>query len=467
MYLIDIDDQEIEHNIRALLTSFYPGCDIAYNSEGADVELSISVKGTLVSIGDEQYTIDSLDRLFGVTKLIYKILSKNTGISLPWGMLTGVRPSKILYSHIASGSGRDECIDYLVKERFVSPKKAKLAYEVASKEYKLLGGMNYSDHYSLYVGIPFCPTRCLYCSFTAYPISRYEKRVDEYLDALCRELAAVRDMMSGRVLDTIYIGGGTPTTLKPEQLDRLLGFIEEKFDLSNLKEFSLEAGRPDSIDEDKLRVIGSHRVDRISINPQTMQDKTLEVIGRKHKVEDIYKAYDLAKIIGFTNINMDLIAGLPGESSDEFRDSLMRCIELKPSNITVHCLSVKRAARLNLMKDVYKDMTFDGIEVAVPLSFDLLSDAGYKPYYMYRQRNQAGNQENVGYSMEGSECLYNILIMEELQTIIACGAGAASKFVYPQGDRNRIERAENVKDVEGYIKRIDEMIERKRILWNN
>ena len=270
--------------------------------------------------------------------------------------------------------------------------------------------------------------------------------------------------MKGRPLDTIYFGGGTPTSLPAEDIDAILCKLEQLFDTKNVLEFTVEAGRPDSITEEKLKVLASHGISRISINPQTMNQKTLDLIGRRHTVENVKEKFHMARELGFDNINMDLIMGLPGEDLDDVKHTLEEIEALKPDSLTVHSLAIKRAARLNMFKEEYADLKISNTPEMIALSEACARRMGMEPYYLYRQKNMAGNFENVGYSLPGKACLYNILIMEELATIVACGAGTTTKVVFPS--ENRRERCENVKEVEQYISRIDEMIGRKeKILY--
>ena len=335
--------------------------------------------------------------------------------------------------------------------------------KTAVYEKKLLETLDYKNGYSLYIGIPFCPTTCLYCSFTSFPISQW-KEPQVYLDALFHEMKATAERMKGKVLDTVYFGGGTPTSLKADSLDWLLSKLEDIFDLSNVRELTVEAGRPDSITREKLAVLKKHGVTRISINPQTMNQRTLDFIGRRHTVEQVKECFYMARQMGFDNINMDLIVGLPEERMEDVRHTMEEIFSLNPDSITVHSLAVKRAARLNTMKEIYKNLKITNTQEMIDLTAEYAVRMGMEPYYLYRQKNMAGNFENVGYAKEGKACLYNILIMEEKQTIVACGAGSTSKRVYPNG---RIERCENVKEVVLYIEKIDEMIERKRKLFED
>jgi oxygen-independent coproporphyrinogen-3 oxidase len=322
--------------------------------------------------------------------------------------------------------------------------------------------LDYEDGYSLYVGIPFCPTTCLYCSFTSYPYSRWEKRMEEYIVALEKEIRFVKEHFADKKLNTIYFGGGTPTTLPPVYLDRILGQITEGFDLSYLKEWTVEGGRPDSITPEKLAVLRKYPVDRISINPQTMKQETLDLIGRRHTVEDVKNAFYMAREAGFDNINMDLIIGLPQEHTEDVAHTMEEIAALNPDNLTVHTLAIKRASRLNMEKEQYGHLYLEQNTAAMmELTAKGAAQMGMEPYYLYRQKNMSGNLENVGYAKPGKEGIYNILIMEEKQSIVALGAGSVTKRVWSE----HIERASNVKDIEQYLSRIDEMIERKKVLF--
>jgi oxygen-independent coproporphyrinogen-3 oxidase len=334
--------------------------------------------------------------------------------------------------------------------------------DIARRERELLSRLHAGDGYSLYIGIPFCPTTCLYCSFTSYPIGLWKKRVAEYLTALEQEIDYVSRAFQGKILDTVYIGGGTPTTLEPEELERLLGYLQKSLDLSHVLEFTVEAGRADSITEEKLKVLKRFGVSRISVNPQTMNDKTLELIGRRHTTAQVREAFALARKAGFDNINMDLILGLPGENAGEVSYTIEEVKKLAPDSLTVHSLAIKRASRLNQWVEENGLETLCNTEETMEIAARGAREMGMVPYYLYRQKNMTGNLENVGYAREGRFGIYNILIMEEKQTIVACGAGTVTKRVYPDG---RIERCDAVKDVGLYIEKIDEMIRRKQDLF--
>ncbi len=405
-----------------------------------------------------------------VTRRVYRFLCEASGSELAWGTLTGVRPTKLAMQMLEEGKSREEITGFLKSEYFVTEKKAGLGYEIACREKELLGKLDCRGGFSLYAGIPFCPSVCSYCSFSSSPIGVWKDRVDSYLDALVKEIRAIGRMAQGRYPDTVYIGGGTPTTLEPEQLRRLLTEITENFDLSHTVEFTVEAGRPDSITEEKLSVLKEFPVTRISINPQTMQQKTLDLVGRKHTVEDIRTAYTMARQLGFDNINMDLIAGLPGEDAADMADTLSQIEAMHPDSLTVHSLAIKRAAKFGQegrTMDLHSE-----ISQMVDAAAKSAERMGLKPYYLYRQKNIAGNFENVGYAELDKAGIYNILIMEEKQTILAAGAGASTKILLDtpirteKGKEIDLVHVENVKNITEYIDRIDEMIERKEEwLW--
>ena len=396
-----------------------------------------------------------------IKQLLYQMLSEHTGKRLPWGTLTGIRPVKIPMSMLEEGKGEEEIRDYMRSTYFISRQKEQLAIEIARREKALLEKLHYENGCSLYIGIPFCPTTCLYCSFTSYPIVSWKKRVGEYLDALEKEIDFTAEIYADKVLDTIYIGGGTPTTLEPSELDRLLVKLHESFDLSGLKEFTVEAGRADSITPEKLKVLKDQGVTRISVNPQTMKQETLDLIGRKHTVTQVREAFAMAREAGFSNINMDIILGLPGEEPADVRRTMEEIEKLGPDSLTVHSLAIKRASRLSQWIIENGISALNNTEETMEITAQGAAQMGMVPYYLYRQKNMSGNFENVGYAHEGKFGIYNILIMEEKQSIVALGAGSISKRVYPDG---RIVRCEYVKDVALYIQKIDEMIERKRKL---
>ena len=394
-------------------------------------------------------------------RLLYRMLSEQTGRTLPWGTLTGIRPTKIPMSLLEQGWRNAQIAQYMRDTYYCGNEKTALAIAIANRERHILKNIDFKNGYSLYVGIPFCPSICLYCSFSSNPLHLWKDQVDAYLDALCHEIDFVSKELSDRVLNTVYIGGGTPTTLEPHQMDRLLTKLEQSFDFGKLREYTVEAGRPDSITREKLQVLRDHGITRISVNPQTMNQATLDLIGRKHTVEETVAAFGLARDMGFDDINMDLIVGLPGEGMAEVEHTMQELAKLAPDSVTVHSLAVKRASRLNqiLREGVNSILTMTNSQEIMEMTARYARESGLFPYYLYRQKNMAGNFENVGYAREGKEGIYNILIMEEMQSILALGAGAATKLVF---EKDRIERIENVKDIRNYIDRIDEMIARKR-----
>ena len=465
MIYIKISDMDFYDDAVVLIKSFYPRTEVMQYQEQA--EQTRTAQDIVIEPEVPEKDGRSKKELHEAFKCtLYTKLSAQLNKTLPWGYLTGVRPSKIAYTLLEKGADREQILEEFTKKHLVSEKKAQLALQVAQTEKSILEKMDYKNGYSLYIGIPFCPTTCLYCSFTSYSLAAYQSKVQPYLEALLKEMKYVSEAMRGRRLDTVYFGGGTPTTLSAGQLDMLLTELERQFDLSACRELTVEAGRPDSITYEKLCVLKAHHVDRISINPQTMNQQTLDLIGRRHTVEQIEEAFALAGKAGLDNINMDMILGLPGENKEMVQHTLEKIKALAPESLTVHSLAIKRAAALNISREKYRHLQLDNRDEIVSMAADYAHQMGHQPYYMYRQKNMAGNFENVGYSKPGLECIYNILIMEEKQTIIAMGAGASTKIVFQNetegGQAGRIERIENVKDVTNYIQRIDEMIERKR-----
>lgn len=388
----------------------------------------------------------------------------------PWGILTGVRPSKVAYHYLTEGENGqplslDQTIAVLKDHYLLREDKARLAARVALAEASILEDHKGTD-LSIYVGIPFCPTRCLYCSFISSDSRAYQRYADDYIKALIKEINSASPLLKGRHINSFYMGGGTPTTLSPDQLEKVLDAASRVFDFSSLKEITVEAGRPDTITRQKLKVLKRYGVGRISINPQTMQQKTLDLVGRSHTPQQVTDAVNLAREEGFDTINMDLIMGLPGEDEKDAADTLEKIAALAPENLTVHTLAVKRSSRLNEIGQGKELLTGDPVKEAeligkmVDMGAQCASQMGMKPYYMYRQKNMAGNFENVGYSVPGKEGRYNVEIMEEKQSILAFGAGGVSKIYYPEEDR--LERIQNMKGPREYIERIDQMIERKR-----
>ncbi len=464
-----------EYSVREIINAFFPKISIDFVIEPQALQDYIVSQYSFKSnthyyscharINGNERSCELTSFEFSKNKLkksVYEVLKNITGIDLPWGILTGIRPSKIVREYKEKGGENPEL--YLISEYDTSKEKASLATLVERNETNHIK-KRYLDGFSLYVGIPFCPTRCLYCSFTSQSLAFSNKLTMPYVEALKKEILKISktDYVKCRKLETIYFGGGTPTALSAEQIDTILTCIEDNFDLTHLREFTFEAGRPDTIDEEKLKILKKHNIKRICINPQSLSDATLNLIGRKHTTKDFLEKYTLAKDIGFTHINCDIIAGLPDETSDDFEKTLSALIDLKPQSITVHTMSIKHGSYLDMNYDMYSLSASNTVNKMLQTAHRKLSDSGKIPYYMYRQKNMLGNLENVGYSDHGHECLYNIYIMEEVQSIIALGAGGSTKLV----DGSRIERVFNVKEVSEYIKRIDEMIERKLHLFDN
>ena len=487
MIILRMTHLKYENDVRALMMAFYHGVKIVVNPsedkvfdepvafemgiDFVDSNLYVCIKddGTIenkVIIKDDIVTDfeDYKQTKNDLKRLVYKVLCAYTDRTLPWGTLTGIRPTKIAMFLMDEGYDEAGMRAYFDREYKISEDKYKLCTLVAKNERQILKDVDYKKGYSLYVGIPFCPTICAYCSFSSYPLSAWKNKVDDYLDALFREIDAVAAQIKAAGANirplTFYMGGGTPTSLNAGQMDRLLRKLFDTFDLEHVTEKTIEAGRPDSITRDKLEVIHSYGISRISINPQTMNQETLDAIGRRHTVEQVKEAFVLARECGFDNINMDLIAGLPGESKDDFAYTLSEIEQMMPDSLTVHALAIKRAARVNQEKLYLQSASVEEVNDMINMAFACATRMGQEPYYLYRQKNIAGNLENVGYAKPGLAALYNILIMEEKQSIIALGAGASTKLV--MRDENRIERIENVKSVKDYIERNDEMIARKK-----
>ena len=478
MIIVTLNEDRYAYDIHSLVKAFYPEQDVKVFAEGTKEEQSDAGMPAFFVIfkeeeicagitGKTQKTIrlgapqDKSAVKNDLKQLLYGILSEETGKTLPWGTLTGIRPTRLAMQLLEQGKTAEEADAYMRSTYLCSKEKTELAIDIAKREKKILADIHYEEGYSLYVGIPFCPTTCLYCSFTSFPIRAWKDKVDAYLSAVEKEIDFVKEACADKVLDSVYIGGGTPTTLEPDELDRLFAKLKGTLDWSQVKEYTVEAGRADSITAEKLRVMKKWGVTRISVNPQTMKQETLDVIGRRHTVEQTVEAFWTARREGFDNINMDLILGLPGETKYDVAETMRRVKELAPDSLTVHSLAIKRASRLSQWILENGMDTLHNTDETMQIAALGARELGMEPYYLYRQKNMSGNFENVGYAKPGKAGIYNILIMEEKQSILALGAGTISKAVYPDG---RIERCDNVKDVDLYIEKIDEMIERKRKL---
>lgn len=392
-------------------------------------------------------------------QLLYKLLCDFTGLTQPWGILTGVRPVKLL-RRLAEESSEEQAVKKFENDFFVSNEKIALSRETEHNERKILE-LSKPESFSLYVGIPFCPSRCSYCSFVMASIERAEKLIEPYTKLLCEEIKRTAEIANklGLRLETVYFGGGTPTTLSAEQLDTVLGTVNNSFDMSTCREFTVEAGRPDTIDIAKLFALKENKVDRISINPQTVNDEVLKTIGRKHTAQQFFDAFELARKCGFDNINTDLIAGLPTDTPESFKNSLDSIVRLNAECITVHTLCMKRASRLTTEGVTLDLQQAKDAREMLAYTQNILGQNEYIPYYMYRQSRMVGNLENVGWSKKGFESLYNVYVMDETHTILACGSGGVTKL--KRNNPDYLERIFNFKYSYEYIDRFDELIQRK------
>ena len=470
MVVVDLNDQSFFYDVMSLTGEFLPGEKIkekplTFEENSKDTLISVILSGNEAVVSSkglvEKENIEGFERRevkSGVKRAVYRILSKQTGRNLPWGTLSGIRPIKLISSYLEEGLSPETIENKLYREYYISEEKAKKGLEIACLEKELLESADLSRGYSIYIGIPFCPSVCLYCSFSSYPVKRYRNVTGSFVEALKKEIAATAELLKGHPLDTVYIGGGTPTALSEYELSDIFDALSNDFTLSGVKELTVEAGRPDSITKEKLSVLKKYGVSRISINPQTMNDETLKRIGRAHTADSVREAFELSRETGFTNINCDIIAGLPGEGEIEYQNTAKEIRKLSPESLTVHCLARKRASRLTEEWDEYKDSAFKVTESALSVFSDLSKELLMRPYYLYRQKNIAGNLENTGYSKEGASCLYNVLIMEEKQPIIALGAGGVSKLLTGK----KPVRLSNPKDPLLYIEGIEDIIRKKK-----
>ena len=406
----------------------------------------------------------SEEKKHSIRRFIFICLRELTNDMYPWGILIGIRPSKIALKLLKEGNTEEEVIN-IFKERYLAHEdKAKLCIDVARAEERIVN--KDKNNIAVYIGMAFCPTRCVYCSFTANPIAAHKKMVMPYIEALIKEINGMSSYIKEKNLniESVYFGGGTPTSVNDEEFAMVMKEIYDNFIKdNNVKEFTVECGRPDSINKNKLQTMKDYKVNRISINPQTMNDKTLKLIGRNHTSEDIIEKFNMARNLGFEHINMDLIIGLPGEGYEEFLNTKNEIIKLKPDSITIHGLALKRGSAMyeNFVLKKGIEVTLQDEIIKMYAETKNLGDSlGLSPSYMYRQKNMVGNMENLGYAKKGKECIYNIQMIEEKQTIIALGAAAVSKVVFLEEDR--LERFPNLKDLHEYIRRIDEMIKRKK-----
>ena len=426
---------------------------------------TLSVRVRAFSRFEEQSrTIPSdADVAHELSVLLYDTLSKLTGYTMPWGILYGVRPARLMHATVES-VGRGGAVKKFLSDK-VQQKKIDLALAVMERENRIIE-LSSDNSFSLYVSIPFCPSRCSYCSFVSHSIANAQELIEPYVELLCKELEYTGSVAKelGLRLESVYFGGGTPTTLSPSQLDALLGTIERSFDLSTVREYTVEAGRPDTVTREKLDTLLLHNVSRISINPQTFNDDVLKSIGRRHTSNQTVDAYNLARQMGFGNINMDFIAGLNSDTFDSFKQSIDTAINLSPESITVHNLALKSGAYLCTENELF-DLTKRSLATKmIDYSYNTLTQNAYNPYYMYRQSKSLGNLENVGYARDGYDCLYNIFMMDETHTVLAAGAGAVIKLKNPK--TTHIERIYNYKYPYEYINNFAQIISRKKGIFD-
>lgn len=398
-----------------------------------------------------------------VIKTIHNVLKNHYKVKTDYGVLTGVRVVKILIVAKKNGKTNQEINDILSKTYEVDESKIKLLWDILGVEEKYINEEENLKNYNLYIGIPFCPTKCSYCSFISF-VNCKEDKINDYINTLIYEIENTIELAltKGLILNTIYIGGGTPSVLSEENINKIFNAIKKYYDLSKIKEITFEAGRPDTITEEKLLCLKENNVNRISINPQTMNEQTLCEIGRKHTIDDIINTYEIARKIGFDSINMDVILGLPGENEEDVKNTIEKIIELRPENITVHALAYKKNSELS-RESLEKSKDYDLLKNMNEIVIEKCDKTGYKPYYMYRQKNIKGNLENIGFTLPNKESIYNMIIIEELESILACGLGASSKIKI-EGSKHVPIR--NFKSIEEYISRISEIIEKKRISLN-
>ena len=403
---------------------------------------------------------DEKDKELKLAQCLFNCFCKITGYKSSWGILTGVRPAK-LFANLCRKQGKDQTKKYFSEELFVESNKISLCEETFGTEEEIINKSE-KDWFSLYISIPFCPTRCAYCSFVSHSIGQAKKLVPDYVKLLCEEIKQTAEIAKqcNLKLKTVYMGGGTPTSITPSQMDEILCAVETNFDLSNVLEFTVEAGRPDTVTSEMLGVLKKHKISRISINPQTMNDEVLKTIGRNHTAKMVVDAFNLARQMGFNNINMDLIAGLPGDTAESFKETVDKLLALAPESITVHSLAMKRASDLTAQGVLHTVKSGKTAETMVEYARKALTEKGILPYYMYRQSKTVGNLENVGYAKKGYESLYNVYIMDETHTILGVGASAVTKLKSPNGPE--ISRIFNFKYPYEYISRYDELAARKK-----
>lgn len=470
--VLNVINHPYEFDMKNLCTIFFPYEKI--KMQGSE-EIVITTKkdGSCLTVDAVVYDkrlcknfklVSGEDEQTAMSALLYDVLSDILGFKPPWGILFGVRPAKLMHRFVEQ-MGEEKARAYFINDFLATPEKTNLAIEVMKHENQIIS-LSGENSFSLYVSIPFCPTRCSYCSFVSHSIERTKALVSPYVELLCKELKSIAQVAKNLSLrlETVYFGGGTPTTLNSNQLYTILKTIEENFDLSNVREYTVEAGRPDTVTEEKLLTLKSAGVSRISINPQSFNDEVLEAIGRRHTAKQTIDAYNLAVKSGFDNINMDFIAGLPKDNLDSFRNSIDTAVNLGANSVTVHTLALKSGAYM-----VTKDLTFDlsdriTTSDMVDYSYKKLSSSGYYPYYMYRQSKSLGNLENVGWCKPSKDCLYNVYMMDETHSVFSAGAGAVTRLKAQKS--GKIDRIYNFKYPYEYIDRFEEILNRKESIYD-
>lgn len=436
-----------------------PKEDYIYTAlEGDEITVKAKIDG---KYAEAKRTAEN-DHARNMELAVFGVLTEILSIRPKWGVLTGIRPVKLAMQLHDMGLSEEEIRKKLKEERLVSDEKLDLLLTTMEHELEIRASSR-PNSVSLYISIPFCPSRCSYCTFTSHSVEKAAKLIPQYVELLCDELKDIAVLIDeiGLHLETVYMGGGTPTVLTAKQLDRVLSTVNESFDMTGVRELTVEAGRPDTITAEKLAVLKKNGVGRISINPQTMDDEVLAAIGRKHTAEDVKNAFALAKTFGFDSINMDLISGLPGDNMEKFRKTIAEVIAMNPDNITLHTLTVKHGANLAPMAQSVFAATADAMN---EYAYGEFAKAGYFPYYLYRQKGTVDNLENVGFCKPGKEGIYNIFIMDETHTVLSAGAGGVTKMKAPYN--KKIERIFNFKYPYEYIERFELMNERKEQVRN-
>ncbi|MGN0528180.1 MAG: coproporphyrinogen dehydrogenase HemZ [Eubacterium sp.] len=465
-------NHDMSYNTQKICTAFFPLEKICADGE-SDITVITEKKADTLCVNAKVYDrqkyseyklSENEDMANAMSLLLFNALSELTSFVPPWGILYGVRPARLMHRKCEE-LGEQGAFKYFTDDCRVNSGKAKLALDVMKAENRIIS-LSDEKSFSLYASIPFCPSRCLYCSFVSHSIENASGLIEQYVSLLCEELKRIAVIAKdlGLCLRTVYFGGGTPTTLTAGQLELLLDTVEKHFDFSNLLEYTVEAGRPDTVTAEKLEVLKHYGVTRISINPQTFNDEVLKNIGRRHTVQQTIDAFNLAEKLGFDNINMDLIAGLDGDTLDSFKNSVDRAVDLQAQSITVHNLSLKSGAFLVTENKNYDLSMRDAAGKMIDYSALKLRENGYFPYYMYRQSKSLGNLENVGWCKNGRECLYNVYMMDETHTVLAAGAGAVTKLKNQQS--GHIDRIYNYKYPYEYINGFEEIIKRKSGIYD-